>query len=96
MIYNRVLTDIKKNKEVKESGGIIAIPWSKQFPRLSKVLPGVRKGQYTIITSGTKESKTQLTDSLYVYQPLDWLLDNPEVDIDYKVIYFSPPFQFIS
>jgi hypothetical protein len=89
MIYDRVLHSIKENKRVKESGGIIAIPWSKQFPRLSKVLPGVRKGQYTIISSGTKESKTQLTDSLFIYQPLDWLLDNPKVDIDYKVLYFS-------
>lgn len=56
MIYDRVLNNIKKNKRIKESGGIVAIPWSKQFPRLSKVLPGVRRGQYTIITSGTKES----------------------------------------
>lgn len=89
MIFGRVLKDIKKNKLIKESGGIIAIPWSKQFPRLSKVLPGARKGQYTIITSGTKESKTQLCDSLYVYQPLDWLLDNLDADVDYKVLYFS-------
>jgi replicative DNA helicase len=89
MIYERVLDNIKENKRIKESGGIIAIPWSKHFPRLSKVLPGVRKGMYTIITSGPKESKTQLTDFLFVYQPLDFLLEHPDIDIDYKVIYFS-------
>jgi len=89
MIYDRVLHNIKENKRIKESGGIIAIPWSKQFPRLSKVIPGVRKSIYTVITSGTKESKTQLCDSLFIYQPIDWLLDNPKKRISYKVIYFS-------
>lgn len=55
-IFNSVVETIEQNKSIKESGGIIAIPWEDGFPRLSTVIPGVRKGLYTIITSGTKES----------------------------------------
>lgn len=87
-IFNSVVETIEQNKSIKESGGIIAIPWEDGFPRLSTVIPGVRKGLYTIITSGTKESKTQLCDFLFVYQPIDWLLKNPHVKIKYKVLYF--------
>jgi len=86
-IFKDAVNKIKANKQIRESGGIIAIPWN--LPRLSKVLPGVRKGQFICTTAGTKESKTQLTDFLFMYQPIEWLLDNRHVDIDLKIKYFS-------
>jgi hypothetical protein len=87
-LYGDALYQIKHNKDIRDSGGVVAIPWH-GLPRLSKVLPGIRKKEYTIITSGTKESKTQLTNYLYIYQPIEWLMNNRDVDIDYKVKFFS-------
>ena len=54
-LYDKTLDTIKKNKEVKESGNLLAIPFWR-MPNLSKVLPGIRHGMYNIITSGTKQS----------------------------------------
>lgn len=51
-IFDRTLNKVKANKKVREEGGVVAIPW--KLPRLSKVLPGVRKGQYTGVTAPTK------------------------------------------
>ena len=86
-IYADAVAKIKANKKIRDDGGVIAIPWN--LPRLSRTLPGVRKGIYTCVTAGTKESKTQLTDFLFMYQPIEWLLDNRDVDISLKVKYFS-------
>ena len=54
-LYDETLDTIKKNKEVKESGSLLAIPFWR-MPNLSKVLPGLRKGMYSLISAGTKES----------------------------------------
>lgn len=54
-LFDETLDEIKYNKEVKDYGKLLAIPFFK-LPKLSKVLPGIRKKQYTIVTSGTKES----------------------------------------
>lgn len=51
-IFDKTLGKVKDNKKVREEGGVVSIPW--QLPRLSKVLPGVRRGQYTGITAPTK------------------------------------------
>lgn len=86
-IFGSVVKKIEKNRDIRENGGVVSIPWN--LPRLSKVLPGVRKGQYTCITAATKNGKTQLTDFLFMYQPIEWLLDHPETNISMKIKYFS-------
>ena len=86
-LFNSTVDKIVENRHIRDEGGVIAIPWN--LPRLSKVLPGVRKSQYIAITAGTKQSKTQLTDFLYMYQPIEWLLNHPETNISLKIKYFS-------
>jgi len=86
-LFDKVVSKVKENKQIRESGGVIAIPWS--FNRLSQVLPGVRKGIYALISAGTKEGKTQIADYLYIYEPIEWLLKNKDKGIKYKVKYFS-------
>lgn len=54
-LYGEALRLIRDNKKIRDSGKVTAIPWD-AFPRLSTVLPGIQKSQYTIISSGTKES----------------------------------------
>jgi hypothetical protein len=52
-LYKKTLTQIKENKTLRESGNLISIPWGR-LPRLSKVLPGVMKEMYCIITAQQK------------------------------------------
>jgi len=87
-LYDETLNTIKSNKEVKESGKLLAIPFHR-MPNLSKVLPGIRHSMYSIITSGTKQSKSQLCDFMFVFQPIEYLLANPECGMDIKILYFS-------
>lgn len=87
-LYKETLESIERNKAIRESGKLIAIPFHR-MPRLSTVLPGVIKKRYSIVTAGPKESKTQLTDFLFMYQPIEYILDHPECGIDLKIKYFS-------
>jgi hypothetical protein len=87
MLYSNVVEELKSNKIRRKSGDVIAIPWS--LPRLSAVLPGIEKGRYNLISASTKAGKSQLTDFLYVYQPVEWILRNPTSDITLKIFYFS-------
>jgi len=87
MLYSNVIEEIKSNKERRQSGDVVAIPWS--LPRLSTVLPGIEKGRYNLISASPKAGKSQLTDFLYVYQPIEWILNNPQSNITLKIFYFS-------
>ena len=86
-LYDETLYQIKQNKSVKESGKLLAIPFHR-MPKLSTILPGVRKGVYTVVTASTKQSKTQLTDFMFVNQPVEYIKDNPNCGLDIKIKYF--------
>lgn len=87
-LYEQTLDVISKNKEVKESGSLLAIPFWR-MPNLSKVLPGLRKGMYSLISAGTKESKSQLASFMFVHQPIEYLFAHPECGLDLRVKMFS-------
>ena len=55
MLYKEVIKQLKDNKQKRLKGEIIAIPWYK-LPRLSKVLPGIVKENYTLVTANQKVS----------------------------------------
>lgn len=85
--FDHALSSIVRNKERRLEGDVIAIPWS--LPRLATVLPGIEQGRYNLISASPKAGKTQLTDFLYVYQPIEWLINNPDSNISLKIFYFS-------
>jgi len=88
MLYNKVVQQLERNKSIRENGGFVAIPWD--LPRLSKALPGIVQGRMNIVTANAKVGKTQLGDFLYLYQPIEWLINNIErTDIKLKIFYFS-------
>ncbi len=87
-IFSRVTSQLKQNKEIRESGKFLNIPWL-NLPKLSTVLPGIQKGRYIIVTANQKVGKTQLADYLYLYEPLDFIFKNPETSIKLKIFYFS-------
>ena len=87
MQYSSTLKQIEFNKERRLRGDVIAIPWS--LPRLSKVLPGIEQSRYHLISASPKAGKSQLTDFLFVYQPIEWLISNKDSNITLKIFYFS-------
>lgn len=87
-LYDETIEKIETNRAIKESGKLLAIPFHR-MPKLSTVLPGLRKDMYCIITSGTKESKSQFTDFMFVYQPIEYLYEHPECGMDLHIKYFS-------
>ena len=87
-LYQETINSIVENRDIRNSGKLIALPFYK-MPRLSKVLPGIMKGRYSVVTAGSKEGKTQLTDFLYMYQPIEYILDNPDCGLELKIKYFS-------
>lgn len=86
-IFNRVKTTIKVNKQIRESGGYVAIPW--ELPRLSTILPGIQRAKYQIVTANSKVGKTQLADFLYLHQPYEFYLKHPDSNIKPRIFYFS-------
>jgi hypothetical protein len=88
MLYSNVVEELKNNKQRRLSGDVIAIPWS--LPRLAAVLPGIERSRYNLISASPKGGKTQLTDFLFVYQPIEWYIKHRnETDVTLKIFYFS-------
>jgi len=87
MLYSNVVEELRENKLRRQSGDVIAIPWA--LPRLSAVLPGIEQGRYNLISASPKAGKTQLADFLYVYQPVEWIINNSTSDVTLKIFYFS-------
>lgn len=86
-MYENIVGVIKKNRDLRLNNKLISIPWS--LPRLSKVLPGIVQGTYVILTANSKVGKSQLSDFLYLYQPLEYLMNHPKQDVKLKIFYFS-------
>lgn len=86
-LYKETLAKLAENKQRRLSGEIISIPWN--LPRLSNVLPGIEPEKIVIVTAGPKVAKSQLTNFLYVFQPIDYLFDHPDCNLDIKIFYFS-------
>jgi hypothetical protein len=87
-IFSRVTKELTENKKKREDGKLLSVPWQ-SLPKLCTVVPGVQKGRYCIVTANSKVGKTQLADFLYLYEPLDFMINNPNSDIKLKIFYFS-------
>lgn len=57
------------------------------FERFRKVYPGVEQGKYLIITANQKVGKSKFADYLFIYEPLFYMMEHPELKV--KVLYFS-------
>jgi hypothetical protein len=86
------------NNEVKrgQEGLNISIPFN-SLPKVSNYID-VRKSVYTLLFSFSGAGKTMLTNNMYILDPIEYVLDNPEKNIDISIIYFSmerhPKFAF--
>ena len=57
------------------------------FQRFRKVYPGFEQGKFVIITANQKIGKSKLADFLFIYEPLFYMMEHPELKA--KVLYFS-------
>lgn len=67
------------------SGKYNCIPFP--FPRFQKWLPGIEKGKYVVITANQKIGKSKFSDYIFIYEPLIFMLNHPELKI--KILYFT-------
>lgn len=85
--YKKVIELMNSNREKRLRGEHVAIPWS--LPKISKVLPGIEQRRYNLISAPPKGGKTQITDFLFMYEPLNWKAQHPDSPITLKIFYFS-------
>ena len=86
-IYSRVKQTLKTNKQNRLEGKLNCIPWS--FKRLTKVLPGVQRKRFIGFTANSKVGKTQGCDYLYVLEPFEFIMNNPDTNVKLKIFYNS-------
>lgn len=76
-------------KKIRDSGEFLCIPFKNSYPKLSNYLPGIMKGVMYKITAGSGVGKTQLTKSMFVIAPLDFMRKNPKLNLKIKILYFA-------
>src|SRR5690606_32768914 len=87
-LFDSTLKKIKENKKVRLDGGYNAIPW-KGLPGLTKVVPGIQKSKYYLVTANSKVGKTQIADYLFIYEPYEFVKKYKPDNINLKIKYFS-------
>lgn len=85
-LFKETVQNIEKRKSRSESGKYNSIPCP--FPKLVPYYPGIEKGKYEMVTASPKRGKTQFTDYMYIYNPIQFCM-NTESDLDIDIHYLS-------
>lgn len=83
--FEEIQAENKLRRERIIEGRYNCLPFP--FERFRKVYPGVEQGKFIIITANQKVGKSKLADYLFIYEPLFYMMEHPELKV--KVIYFS-------
>lgn len=86
-LFDSTLAEIKKRQERAATGQINCIPFP--FQRASNSFPGIERGTYSQYIAGTGVGKSKIVRYLYVIWVYDFLKKNPELDIKWRLFYFS-------
>lgn len=84
-LRERVIAGLEERRERILNGNINCIPLP--FLRFRSELPGIEQGKYYLISGGTKASKTQLTNYLFVYNVILYAYYNQGV-VQPKIFYY--------
>ncbi len=85
---SRIESVVQKLKERRErviNGLYNCIPFP--FSRFRRVFPGIEKSKYIVVTANQKVGKSKFCDYLFIYEPLFFSMEHPELKI--KVLYFT-------
>jgi len=83
--FEEIQAENKLRRERIIEGKYNCLPFP--FERFRKVYPGVEQGKFIIITANQKVGKSKLADYLFIYEPLFYMMEHPELRV--KVLYFS-------
>jgi len=85
-LFDRTFRTIVNKRERILQGKVNCIPWN--LPRFENQNPGIEQGKYYLNSANQKVGKTQITDWLFLYNPIQQIIDNG-LNIRLKVFYFS-------
>lgn len=83
--FEEVQEENKHRRERIAEGKYNCFPFP--FRRFRKIYPGVEQGKYICLTASQKVGKSKLADYLFVYEPLFYMMEHPELKV--KILYFS-------
>lgn len=86
LLFDRVFEQIKLNKSLREEGKHICIP--SPFKRFGEEYPGIQKATYYLVTGNQKAGKTQISDFMFIYNPINFILEN-DTNIKLKIFDFN-------
>jgi hypothetical protein len=85
-LYERTIESIKNWKRIIEEGGVNCIPLG--LPRFEEELPGIEQKNYYQVTANTKVGKSQITDYLFLYNPILFAMHNSD-KLSVRIFYFT-------
>lgn len=85
-MFKETLERIELSKQRVESGLLNCIP--SPFERYSEYWPGIERAKYYGVTASPKVGKTQITDFLFMYHPIQYIIKN-QTNIDIEILYYS-------
>ena len=86
-IYNHALHVIKENRRRRTEGLHNSIPFT--FSRFNRVIPGIQKSNYTLLSAGTGIGKSKFAKQAYCYDAVDFVIKNPESGVKLKIFWFA-------
>lgn len=80
MTFDDIIKDAENRRNIVLNGGFNCIPLP--YERFRKIYPGTEQAKYIIITANQKIGKTKLADNLYIYEPIFFMIEHPEIKIN--------------
>ena len=80
MTFEDIIHDAETRRENVINGGYNCIPLP--YNRFRSIYPGTEQEKYIIVTANQKIGKTKLADNLYMYEPIFFMVEHPEIKIN--------------
>lgn len=80
MTFEDIIHDAEIRRENVINGGYNCIPLP--YKRFRSIYPGTEQEKYIIISANQKIGKTKLADNLYMYEPIFFMVEHPEIKIN--------------
>ena len=88
MNFKDIYSKIVQNKLNHDNGYFNCIPFM-GMERLEKYLPGIEQSTYYLIAAASGIGKSKLARYLFIHNPIMFLENNPDSDIQLDILYFS-------
>lgn len=88
MDFKDIYSKIVQNKLNHDNGYFNCIPFM-GMERLEKYLPGIEQSTYYLIAAASGVGKSKLARYLFIHNPIMFLENNPDSDIQLDILYFS-------